>query len=42
MDVARVVALENPDGDALVGVESRDLLCRDRRRQDHDDTDEGR
>jgi hypothetical protein len=34
VDVASVVALEDPDSDALIGVESRDSLTgSDRRRQ---------
>jgi hypothetical protein len=33
MDVARVVALEDSHGDALVGIEPRDPLAGHRRRQ---------
>ena len=42
MDIARVVALEDPDRDALVGVEARDLLCGDGRREENNHADDGR
>jgi hypothetical protein len=42
MDVAGVIALEDPDRDTLVRIETRHLLCRNRSREEKNDADDGR